>query len=486
MITNKLKQNYSWIISAILILLIITTFCDRAAASTPSFEIKDLSITIDNLWVLICSILVLGMSAGFAMLEAGFCRAKNTVNILFKNLITPAIATISFYALGFAFAYGDGNNVIGLSGFFLRGLDNSPAIGVGYQGVYTALSWAEISLSGKFLFAVTFAGTAATIVSGAVAERIRLITYICFSIVLSAFIYPIAVRWVWGGGWLWDLGFYDFAGSSVVYSVGGWAALVGVLVLGPRTEKYRNGRTVALPAPSLPLSTAGVFVLWLCWFGFNCGSTLDFSRHVLDIALNTFLSGCAGAITAAITSWWRFSKPDHSLVLNGVLAGLVACTACANAVGNLDAIAIGAVAGVLVVISILSLERLKIDDPVGAISVHLVNGIWGTIAVGLFANPIHYHGSDIPHQGLFYGGNPTELITQVFGIFAIGIFTIVTSFLSWKILDLLFNVRVSLFDEERGLDLSEHSLEAYGDFNSKARNFSELNLNNNPEKEETK
>ncbi len=464
----KLSNNATWLICLTIAYLIIFAYAERAVAVN---QIEEIKVAIDNFWILFSSILVVFMNCGFALLESGFCRAKNTVNILFKNLLVLAIATVSYFCFGFGFSYGDGNGIIGFSGFFLNGADNSPAIGENYHGVYSALSWASISLSAKFLYQVALAATAATVISGAVAERIRLISYLVFCSILISLIYPLIVHSVWGFGFLHRLGFYDFGGATVVHSVGGWCALVGCLLLGERAEKYQNGQSVPLVGHSLPLATLGCFILWLGWFGLNMGSTLNLSTEIGNIALNTLLSSCAAAISATIVSWFLFTKPDLSLVINAILAGLVAITASVNCVGYAIALLIGAIAGVLVVVSILTLERLKIDDPVGALSVHLVNGIWGTIAVGLFASPSTYRGTELQHFGLFFGGGFTQLIEQLFGILVVGTMTMVLSYLSWSAIAKVFGLRVTLTAEKEGLDVSEHGMEAYSNFSSNPNNI---------------
>ena len=449
----------------IVILTIAITFSiifgnNKVQASIPG-EIQNYKVIFDTIWVYFNSVLVFGMSWGFCLLETGFCREKNAVNLLFKNLLVLPIAVICFFTIGFAIAYGDGNLIIGLSGFFLKGFDNSPATFDDYQGVYSALAWAGIPLTAKFFFQAAFAATATTIVSGAVAERIKLASFLCFSVILSSFIYPVVVHWTWGGGWLAQLGFYDFAGSSIVHSVGGWGALTGVIFLGERIEKYRYGFPVPLPGHNLSMATSGCFILLLGWFGFNCGSTLGFNHHQIHIAVTTILAASSGALVAVILSWSRFGKPDITLLINGVLAGLVAITASANCVDYSSAIVIGSIAGFLVVISILKLDRLRIDDPVGAISVHLVNGIWGTLAVAFFANPIGDRGEEIKHLGIFFGGGTNQLLVQVVGIIAIAFTTVSLTSIAWKLIDLVLGLRVSKASEIQGLNSSEHGMDAY-------------------------
>ena len=421
---------------------------------------QELKVAIDTLWVMVAAFLVFFMNAGFALLESGFCRAKNTVNILAKNFMVFAIASLAFWALGFSFMFADGS-FMGLKGFFLSGADNSPLTNELYQGVYSSLSWAGISLYAKFFFQLAFAATAATIVSGAVAERIHLYSFILFSFILIAIIYPIAGHWVWGGGFLSRLGFWDFAGSTVVHSVGGWAALAGVILLGPRMGKYRkDGKVHAIPGHNMALATLGGLILWLGWFGFNPGSTMEANGEAISrIALTTNLSAAAGVLSALILAWTHLGKPDLSMIINGALAGLVAITAPCAFVSPLSSIFIGALAGVIVVYSVLIFDRLKIDDPVGAISVHLINGIWGTLALGLFAQEHFSPGTT--GNGLFFGGGIKLFFAQILGVIVIGAFVFLCSFFLWWLLKVSMGIRVSKEDELNGLDLAEMGMEAY-------------------------
>ncbi|MDW8290792.1 MAG: ammonium transporter, partial [Armatimonadota bacterium] len=299
------------------------------AQENPSVEetLANHKMLLDTLWVMVAAFLVFWMQAGFAYVEGGLTRAKNTNNIMMKNLMDFAIGSVAFWAVGFAFMFGDGNPFIGLSGWFLSGPDNSPATGDAYQGVYSALNWTGVPLFAKFMFQLVFAATAATIVSGAMAERTKFSTYLIYSFVVSAFIYPVVGHWVWGGGWLAKLGMWDFAGSTVVHSTGGWLALVGTIMLGPRIGKYsREGKPLAIPGHSLPMAALGVFILWLGWFGFNPGSTMAADASIGMIALNTNIAAAVAAIAAMFTSWKLLKKPDPSMSLNGALAGLVAIT----------------------------------------------------------------------------------------------------------------------------------------------------------------
>ncbi|AFZ48341.1 ammonium transporter [Cyanobacterium stanieri PCC 7202] len=466
-IVKKIQLYPTWqgcvILSVILLLSCATSVGAQDTLAEMSAASRELRVGLNTLWMVLASILVISMNAGFAMLETGFCRRKNAVNLLSKNLIVFGISTITFWAIGFGLMFGDGNNLFGMSGFFLAGADNSPAIGADYVGVYTSLSDINVPLAAKFLFQVAFAGTAATIISGAVAERIKFIDFIIFSIFLVAIAYPVVGHWIWGGGWLAEQGFEDFAGSTVVHSVGGWSALTGAWILGPRTGKYPpSGGIMPLPGHNLSLATLGCFILWIGWFGFNAGSTMEVSQDIAYIALTTNLAAAAGAISATIISWVLAGKPDLSLIINGILSGLVAITAGCAFVSYSDAIVIGAIAGILVVVAVYYFDSIKIDDPVGAVSVHLVNGIWGTIAVGLFASPIISGDSEI--RGLFTTGNMSLLGTQLLGILAVGVFVVIYSSIIWLVLKALLGLRVSQEEEYLGLDIGEHGMEAYNGF----------------------
>ncbi|MCM8758809.1 MAG: ammonium transporter [Candidatus Omnitrophica bacterium] len=424
----------------------------------------DIKIMIDTIWVLITAKLVFFMNLGFAMVETGFTRVKNAVNILSKNFIVFAVSSLGFLFLGWGLMFGDGNSFIGLKGlFFLTGPDNSPAVGDAYNGVYSAISWAGVPLFAKFFFQLVFCGTAATIVSGAVAERIKYKSFILFSLFMSMFIYPVIGHWVWGGGWLAKKGMFDFAGSTVVHSVGGWAALAGVLLLGPRFGRYSNNETAPIPGHSLPLATIGTFVLWFGWFGFNPGSSMCADPKIIShVAVTTNTSAASAIMSSTLMSWWLLKKPDLGMTLNGCLAGLVAITAPCSVVSVADSVIIGLVAGILVVISIIFFDRLKIDDPVGALSVHLVNGIFGTICVGLFANN-NIAGISIDN-GLFYGGGTKLLVTQLIGVLSVGLYTFLVSIILWAVLKITVGIRVSLQEEIEGLDIGEHGNVAYPEF----------------------
>jgi Amt family ammonium transporter len=439
---SGLKRRFSpyWLACIPLTAIIVVVWNTAAIAQgydAPE-NLEQLKIVLDSIFLLIASILVIFMNAGFAMLETGFCRQKNAVNILSKNLIVFALATIAYWAVGYGLMYGEGNSFIGLQGFFFGG-DGTPYGDANYpEAVPPAIS---------FLFQVAFAGTAATIVSGAVAERIHYGAFLIFSVLLVAISYPVTGHWVWDGGWLDGIGFHDFAGSTIVHTVGGWAALMGAVILGPRFGKYSEGRINAIPGHNMSIATLGCLILWIGWFGFNPGSELAATANVPYIAVTTNLSAAAGGITATFTSWIKDSKPDLSMTINGILAGLVGITAGCDAVSYWAAVVIGAIAGILVVFSVGFFDSvLKIDDPVGATSVHLVGGIWGTLAVGIFA------------------ANDYNIGSQLIGILAVGGFTVVFSTIVWYALNFIIGIRVSPEEEINGLDIGEHGMEAYSGF----------------------
>jgi len=424
----------------------------------------DIHVIMNTIWVLVTAKLVFFMNLGFAMVESGFARMKNCVNILSKNFIVFAVSSLGFLFLGWGLMFGDGNPFVGLKGlFFVSGLDNSPAVGEAYKGVYSSISWSAVPLWAKFFFQLVFCGTAATIVSGAVAERIKYKSFILFSFFMTMFIYPIVGHWIWGGGWLQKLGMLDFAGSTVVHSVGGWAALAGVLLLGPRFGKYSNGKINPIPGHSLSLATLGTFVLWFGWFGFNPGSTMTADPVAIShIAVTTNTAAAAAIMSSTIISWLLLGKPDLGMTLNGCLAGLVAITAPCAFVSVGSSIIIGLIAGVLVVLSVIGFDRLKIDDPVGALSVHLVNGIFGTLSVGLFAED-KIAGIACGY-GLFFGGGTKLFMAQLSGVISVAVYTFIVSLLTWTILKASLGIRVSLQEEIEGLDIGEHGNSAYPEF----------------------
>jgi Amt family ammonium transporter len=439
-----------------------------AESTTPDVAetVAELKVALDTVWVLLTAFLVFFMNLGFALVESGLTRSKNTVNILAKNFIVFAIASLSFYIMGWGLMFGDGNALFGTSGVFLvNGADNSPAMGDAYTGVYSALNWTGVPIWAKFFFQLVFAGTAATIVSGAVAERIKFHAFIIFSFLLVGIIYPITGHWIWGGGWLAKLGMFDFAGSTVVHSVGGWAALSGAIILGPRLGKYMSdGRINPIPGHNLSTATAGGLILWFGWFGFNPGSTMAASAaDIARIAVTTNSAAATAAFTATLAAWIMIGKPDLTMIINGALAGLVAITAPCAFVSVGSSVIIGAIAGVLVVGAVLFFDRIKVDDPVGAISVHLVNGIFGTICVGLFAQDL------IPKttgDGLFFGGGTGLLTAQLTGVIAVGVFVFAVSAIFWLILKGIVGLRVPEEEEIEGLDIGEHGISAYPDFPS--------------------
>ena len=397
------------------------------------------------------------MNLGFATVEAGFARSKNTVNILSKNFIVFAVSSLGFMLLGWGLMFGGDNPILGTENLWiLGGTDLS---------VYDDTLTSSVPFWGKFFFQLVFCGTAATIVSGAVAERVKYISFIIFSFVLTLLIYPIVGHWIWGGGWLADLGFQDFAGDTAVHSVGGWAALAGAMLLGPRIGKYdKNKRPRAIPGHSMSLAVIGLFVLWLGWFGFNPGSTMSFQNpsDVMHILMTTNSSAIAAVMTSTITAWIFIGKPDLGMTINGCLAGLVGVTASCAYVTVGASLLIGAIAGIIVVFAVMFFDRIGIDDPVGATSVHLCCGVFGTICVGLFAK--EGVTSLSTKNGLFYGGGFGLLGVQLLGIVAVGAFVFAASMLVWFVLKKTVGIRVPAEEEIAGLDIGEHGNRAYPDF----------------------
>jgi len=398
--------------------------------------------TANNTWMLVATFLVFIMHLGFATLETGLTRSKNTVNILFKNTAIVAIGLLTYAVCGFNLMYpGDSwaiGKYFGFGGFGI----SSPAGAGGLieyaDGAYTYFT--------DFMFQAMFAATAATIVSGAVAERVKLSSFLIFSAIYVALVYPVVGSWKWGGGWLDEMGFYDFAGSTLVHSVGGWAALAGIILLGPRLGKYFNGSIRPIMGHNMPLVTIGVFLLWLGWFGFNGGSVLSADPGAVSyVFTTTSLAAAAGIVAAMLTSWVVQKKPDLTMALNGCLAGLVGITAGADVVSVMSSIVIGAIAGVIVVFSVITLDKIKLDDPVGAVSVHLVCGIWGTLAVGIFSKNHSF-------------------VTQLIGVVAYGVTCFALAFGLFSVIKATLGLRVGKSEEERGLDISEHGMEAYSGF----------------------
>lgn len=409
-------------------------------AATEAQSITSVLLTTNNIWMMLATALVFIMHLGFASVEAGFTQSKNTVNILFKNTLTPVLGIVTYALLGFALMYpGDFN---GFLGFSMESWDtiwfNSGGADVseGYaDGGYTF--WTD------FLFQAMFAATAATIVSGAVAERIKLGAYLTFTLFYLGVVYPVIGSWKWGGGFLDELGFVDFAGSTLVHSVGGWGALIGIWLLGPRIGKYNNGKSSEISGSSVPLATIGVFLLWLGWFGFNGGSVLSADPGLTSLVLvTTTLGACGGAIGGHFTSMIVMKRIDFGMVLNGVLAGLVGVTAGADIITPLEALFIGGVAGILVVFSVMLLDKFKLDDCVGAVSVHLTCGIWGTLATGIF-------------------GEGASFMSQLYGVIACGAAAIIGSFVIFYVLKVTMGLRVSEEAEKHGLDSEEHGIRGY-------------------------
>ena len=417
----------------------------------------DTAMIIDTLWVLLAAILVFFMNLGFASVEAGFARAKNTVNILSKNFIVFAVSSLGFMLLGWGLMFGGDNPFVGTQHLLVLGGQD--------LSFYDDTLTSSVPFWGKFFFQLVFCGTAATIVSGAVAERIKYISFIIFSFVLTLLIYPVVGHWIWGGGWLADLGFMDFAGDAAVHSVGGWAALAGAMLLGPRIGKYdKEGKPQAIPGHNMSLAVIGLFVLWLGWFGFNPGSTMSFQHpaDVMHILVTTNSAAIAAVLTSTITSWIVIGKPDLGMTINGCLAGLVAVTGSCAYVSIESSLIIGALAGVLVVFAVGFFDKLHIDDPVGATAVHLCCGVFGTLCVGIFSQ--EGVTTLATRSGLLFGGGFGLLGVQLLGVAAVGAFTFVTSGLVWLILKHTVGIRVSTNEELAGLDIGEHGNIAYPDF----------------------
>ncbi len=416
--------------------------------------IAEKGVALDTVWTLLAGILVMFMQAGFAMVETGFTRAKNACNIMMKNLLDFAVGSIVYWAVGFGIMFGAGNLFFGSSGFFL--MDSG--------ATFASLDWSTVPLYCKYFFQMVFAATAATIVSGAMAERTKFQAYLLFSVVISALIYPVVGHWIWGGGWLAEMGMWDFAGSTVVHSTGAWVALTGAILLGPRVGKYNpDGSSNAIPGHSIPLASLGVFILWFGWYGFNPGSTMGAVPEIAHIATTTTLAAAAGVISAMYMAWIMFSKPDISMALNGGLAGLVGITAGCAFVSPLSAVIIGLIAGILVVLAVVMFDKVfHIDDPVGAVSVHGVCGAWGTIAVGLFAQDVFAPGTT--GNGLFFGGGSKLLMSQIAGVASVMVWCFVTGFILFSVIKATVGLRVSKEEELRGLDIDEHGMEAYSGF----------------------
>lgn len=412
----------------------------------------DVTQLINIVWVFLGAVLVMFMQAGFAILEAGFTRQKNSNNVLMKNLMDFAIGSLVFLVVGFGLMFGESlGGFVGITGFI-----DPTNLKIG--------AFEALSPSVFIFFQTVFCATAATIVSGAMAERTKFSAYLVYTLIISLVIYPISGHWIWGGGFLSQMGFIGFAGSTAVHSVGGWAALMGAITLGPRIGKYNaDGSANAIPGHNIPLGTLGVFILWFCWFGFNPGSSLEAAGYVGHIALTTNLAAAAAAITTLFVTWKRYGKPDISMTLNGVLAGLVAITAGCHIISLYGAILVGIVAGIIVTFGIEIIDKkLHIDDPVGAVGVHCFNGVWGTIAVGLFAT--HTPALMDGPLGLFYGGGIDLLITQLIGVICVAVWVCATSLIMFNVIKHTMGLRVTPEEEINGLDIGEHGSEAYPDF----------------------
>jgi Amt family ammonium transporter len=481
---SKSKRTYLWLSGTAMVLLAAALFAptpamaqeEAAPAAEAAVEMIDVTpeFITHNLWIMIAGMLVFIMHLGFATLESGLTRSKNTVNILFKNTFIVSIGVLTYALCGFNLMYPgfDKDSLIGgvldigaISGFITKDLNDPATFNANMTQEYAGYTWYT-----DFFFQAMFAATAATIVSGAVAERIKLSSFLVVITLLVAISYPITGSWQWGGGWLSTLGnevneagelikeagFYDFAGSTLVHSVGGWAALAMVILLGPRLGKYNaDGSSNAIPGHNMVLACIGVFLLWFGWFGFNGGSVLDATPHLVSLVLvTTSCAAAAGAIAAGMASWVMGGKPDVTMALNGILAGLVGITAGADQMAVWESVAIGLIAGVLVYFAVLFFDKIKIDDPVGAISVHLVCGIWGTLAVGIFGGLGILNSED----------GMAQIGYQLAGIASIGVFTLIFTFLVGFIVKAAMGLRVSDAEQIEGLDLGEHDMSAYPDF----------------------
>lgn len=454
-------MKLKWLTAGAVSALLLGLFAGPAGAQE-AYEWTTQDI-LDNIWLLIAAVLVLFMQAGFALVETGMTRAKNAANIMMKNMMDLTVAGIGFFVIGYAIAFGgdDIAGMVGTEGFFLKGLGD-------YEGGFSTETF--------FIFQVAFAGAAATIASGAMAERTKFWTYFVFAIVMTSFIYPVVVHMFWGGGIIADLQignakFGDFAGSTIVHSAGGWAALMGALFLGPRIGKYdKAGNPRAIPGHSMPLAITGVFILFIGWFGFNGGSELAADEFVPGIFVTTFLAACAGALGATVAITAVTKKPDVGMAGNGILAGLVSITAGTGTITPVGAVITGFLGGLLVVASVIFIDRKGIDDPVGAISVHGVCGVWGTLAVGLFAVngdafvdaafPLE-DGTEYSASGLFYGGGINQLLVQASGVLIVAAWVLVTSGILFAVLKATMGLRVSEQEELEGLDVHEHGAPGY-------------------------
>ena len=451
---GKLKGRFLLLTCMLVLLLGMpeAAFAEDDTALSMADSIANLKQGLDTVWVLIAAFLVFFMQAGFGMVEAGFIRAKNTCNILTKNFLDFCMASLGFFLVGYALMFGNGNGFLGTSGFMLIGLEETT------NGLPLFAFW---------LFQAAFCGAAATIVAGGMAERMNFKAYLIYSFLISAIVYPIIGHWIWGGGWLSSMGFMDFAGSTVVHTTGGMAALIGTMMLKPRIGKYGvDGKAKAIAGHNIPLASLGVFILWFGWFGFNPGSTLAAGdgMDIARVAINTNLAAALGGIAAIATAWIRFGKPDLSMAMNGALAGLVGITAPCMFVEPWAACVIGLTSGIIVVLGVELLDKLHIDDPVGAVPVHGMCGIWGTLCVGIFGKLSLGEGLGMKYDGFIYSGNPMQFGIQCVGSVATVVFVLVSMGLIFKMIDVIVGLRVSRTEELRGLDIGEHGMESYSGF----------------------
>ncbi len=416
---------------------------------------EDLSLAMDTMWVLVAAVLVLFMQAGFAMLEVGFSRMKNVGSVVAKILVNLAIAALLFWAVGFALAFGTGNAIVGTQGWFLAVPEGA------VDDVYAGLAWTQVPLSAKFLFQVAFCAVSLAIVWGTMLERTKFAVYVVFAVVFAGIIYPMVGHWIWGGGWLTELGMQDFAGSTVVHLSGAMAALAGTLLLGPRLGKYDDaGRPVTIPGHNMPLAVLGVLILWIGWYGFNPGSTMAVVPEIADIALTTTLAAASGVLGAMLMSFAFRRHIDVGMGGNGAIAALVAITAACAFVAPWASVVIGFMAGVIMYATLIFVDRLGVDDPLGAIAAHGMGGIWGTLSTGLFTAP---ELAAVGQPGLFYGGGLYQLGIQALGIVACGGFVFLSSLLVFAVLKATIGIRVKPDQELDGLDIHEHGVYGYPD-----------------------
>ncbi|MGB3683672.1 MAG: ammonium transporter [Rubrobacteraceae bacterium] len=439
------------LLSAIAMIMVLALPAVAFAQDGPTVE--DLSLALDTVWVLIAAVLVIFMQAGFAMLEVGFSRMKNVGSVVAKILVNLAIAALLFWAVGFAFAFGDGNALIGTQGFFLNATPDN------VNEVFAGLAWTQVPLSAKYLFQVAFAAVSLAIVWGTMLERTKFAVYVIFAIVFVGLIYPMVGHWIWGGGWLGTLEMQDFAGSTVVHLSGAMAALAGTLILGPRIGKYDDeGNPQTIPGHNMPLAVLGVLILWVGWFGFNPGSTMAAVPDIADIAITTNLAAAAGVLGAMIMSYVRRGNVDVGMGGNGAIAALVGITAGAAFVAPWAAVVIGFIAGVIMYVTLEFVDKIGVDDPLGAIAAHGMGGIWGTLSLGLFTTP---ELAVIGQPGLLYGGGFTQLGVQAVGVIAAGGFVFISSLAVFAILKATIGLRVKPEQELNGLDVSEHGVYGY-------------------------